>query len=53
MEIPMEISNLNSCAPVNFPPESLAKMMFKKCRDFIKRVVTLTKIQSAREAPQL
>ena len=26
------------------------KIMFKKCRDFIKRVVTLAKIQSAKEA---
>ena len=41
---------INSPGPFDFPPESLAKIMFKKCRYFIKRVVTSAKIQNAREA---
>ena len=34
----------------HFSPTSLAKIIFKKCRDFIKCVVIQTKIQSAIEA---
>ena len=41
---------LNSLEPGHFSPESLAKIIIKKWRDFIKRVVILTKIQSAIEA---
>ena len=41
---------LNSPGSVDFPSGSYAKIMIKKCRDFIKRVATLAEIQSAREA---
>ena len=41
---------LNSPGPVDFPPGSSVKIMFKTCRNFIKSAVILAKIQIAREA---
>ena len=40
----------NPRGPVDFPPRSLSKILFKKCRDSIKHVATLAKIQSTKEA---
>ena len=37
---------------VDFISGSQEKIMFKKCRDSIKHVVTLAKIQSTKEASQ-
>ena len=44
------MKKLNSLGELDFPPGSEAKIIFKKCRDSIKRAVTLVKIQIARKA---
>ena len=41
---------MNSSGLLDFSLGSKAKVMFKTCRNFVNRVVTLVKIQNAREA---